>query len=252
MHKIRKFFKLRFIEQISILFAVLIPLLLLAAYFSYQPSSVFYGNVFTSSKTNSKVIALTFDDGPNDEATLQTLNILKSENVKATFFVVGDNVSYYPAIAKKIVTDGHEIENHSTHHTHSLQFETKSVIYNDLVQTNKIIMDTTGMQPRFYRPPFGFRTPWALKAAIKAGLIPVTWSDLTQDYSARTDTVVIKHIEEYAYPGGIIVLHDGFGTQHGVQRKVMLSALPKIIEDLKSKGYTFVTIAELYDNGYAK
>lgn len=252
MLKISKFFRLQFKQKVYILTATIIPLLLLAAYFSYQPSSVFYGNVFASLKTKNKIIALTFDDGPNGDATIQALDILKQENIKATFFVVGDNVQYYPAIAKRIVDDGNEIENHSTHHAHFLQFETEAEVREDLSQTNKIIKDATGQSPRFYRPPFGFRTPWALEAAKKIGLIPVTWNDLTKDYSAKTDDFVIRNIVRYAKPGGIIVLHDGSGAQHGVDRKVMLQALPQIIENLKNQGYTFVTISELYDSGYAK
>ncbi|MDB4939620.1 MAG: polysaccharide deacetylase [Candidatus Doudnabacteria bacterium] len=250
--KIVKSSKLRFRFKIFALTGLILAFLVIAAYFSYDPASNFYGNVFKSIITKDKVIALTFDDGPNGETTLKVLDILKQEDVKATFFVVGDNVKFYPAIAKKIATDGNEIENHSTHHAHSLQFETEYAIYKDLTETNQIIYAHTGQMPRFYRPPFGFRSPWAFGAARAAKLITVTWNDLTQDYSAKSDSVIVSYIEKFARPGGVIVLHDGSGAKHGVDHPNMLKALPQIIENLKAKGYKFVTVSELYDRSYAK
>jgi peptidoglycan/xylan/chitin deacetylase (PgdA/CDA1 family) len=204
-------------------------LMVLAGYFSYTPSSKVFGNVFTSIKTKDKVLALTFDDGPNGDTSNQVLDILKQKDVKATFFVIGENVKYYPDIAKRMVADGHEIGNHTTHHKHLLQLENYDSIVRDLQQTNQIVSSTTGVTPRFFRPPFGFRTPWAL------------------DYTAKNDLTVINYIEKYAHPGGVIVLHDGSGAKHGVKHDVMVQALPKIIDDLKQQGYRFVTVSELYD-----
>jgi peptidoglycan/xylan/chitin deacetylase (PgdA/CDA1 family) len=238
-------------RKILALFIIMVTLLIAAVYFAYKPSSEFYGHVFTSGKTNEKIIALTFDDGPNGQATLQTLEILKKENIKATFFLVGDNVKYYPAIARRVVADGHEVGNHSMHHAHLLQLETSNEIKDDLAETNQAIFGATGQTPKFFRPPFGFRSPFALKAARRLGMVTVTWSDLTNDYNSKSDLTIQKYIELYAKPGGIIVLHDGLGTKH-VDRPVMLKALPSIIKTLKDRGYTFVTVSELYDRAHVK
>ncbi len=229
----------------------MVTLLIAALYFAYTPDSGVYGHVFTSAKTDQKIIALTFDDGPNGEATLQTLEILRKENILATFFLVGDNVKYYPAVARKIAAGGHEVGNHTTHHAHLLQLKTTKDIQADLSETNQLIFQTTGQIPKFFRPPFGFRSPFALKAARNLGMATVTWNDLTKDYSATSDLTIQKYIELYAKPGGIIVLHDGLGTKH-VDRPMMLKALPGIIKNLKAQGYTFVTVSELYATANAK
>lgn len=227
--------------------ALVVFLVLAAAlYFSYQPSSEVYGEVFTHAITTKKVVALTFDDGPNGDATRQVLDVLKKENVTATFFLVGDNVKYYPDVAKQIVADGNEVGNHTSHHIRLLPFEDSKDIQTDLLATDAEIFQATGQTPKFFRPPFGFRTPWILKAAEKIGLIPTTWNDQAHDYKYGNPVTIENKILAGVRPGGIIVLHDGFETRHDVQYPALIQSLPRIIEVLKQRGYSFVTLSQLY------
>ncbi len=243
-----KYFSVKaFRENVKFLLAIIFLLLSVFLYFAYSPSSNFYGHVVSHVNTQNKIVALTFDDGPNGKATLQILSILQKENIHATFFLVGDNVNYYPSVAKQIVADGNEIGNHSMHHDRLTPLNDEADIKTDLLAANNAIKNATGVTPIYFRPPHGFRTPWGIRAAQKAGFVVVTWNDLTTDYKALTAEQVKKNIESKAKPGGIIVLHDGFGVIHGANRDQMIKALPQIIEDLKAQGYTFVTVSQLLD-----
>ena len=235
-----------FSTKVLICFALMLVIFLAGLlYFAYKPSSDVFGNVYYRLPTNEKIVALTFDDGPNGTATTDTLKILQDAQIHATFFVVGVNVEYYPDIAKQIVTDGNEIENHSLYHDRVLPFETQKTIENQLLETNKIIFDATGATPQFFRPPFGFRTPWALDAARKAGFRVVTWNDLTGDYNQISPAAIEKNILLQVHPGAIIVLHDGDEAKHNVNRSQMTTALPVIINSLKSQGYQFVMLNQM-------
>lgn len=236
------------IYRIRAYFIIGITLMMLtgAVYFSYQPQSGVFGHVYTHQPTQKKVVALTFDDGPNGQATEQVLNILQQEKIQATFFLVGDNVLKYPDIARQITAQGNEVGNHTMHHTHLLPFATPGVIRKDLNETNEIIFENTGQYPALFRPPFGFRTPWVIDTAQDDGFIVVTWNDLTTDYlPAETAAQVKKNILSRVKPGTIIVLHDGYGTKHGANRDDMITALPQIIEALKAQGYSFDTVSQL-------
>lgn len=223
----------------------IVALLSAMIYFAYDPASNLYGSVYSHKQTKQKVIALTFDDGPNGQATLQVLDILKQNGVRATFFVVGDNVRYYPEIARQISAEGHEIENHSLHHQRYMTFRDEKKIQKELLAANQIIYEVTGQRPTFFRPPYGFRTPWAIKAARKAGFTIVTWNDLTSDYRRIRSGSIHSKIISQARPGAIINLHDGLATKHGANRDELLKALPIIIKSLKSQGYQLVTINQM-------
>jgi chitin deacetylase len=237
-------------SKLFFLVALTIIAALVFLFFSYSPSSNFYGRVFSHAQTSKKVIALTFDDGPNGDATLKVLDVLKKENIKATFFLVGDNVLYYPQVAKQIVADGNEVENHSMHHDRAMPFEPIHDITRNLLQANKIIASATGQSPLFFRPPFGVRTPWTLRAAKKAGLIVITWNDLAKDFANLSADAISSNVIKAAKPGGIITLHDGQRTTHDANRDQTIKALPKIIDTLKSQGYIFVTVANLASGNY--
>ena len=214
-------------KVLTLIALILVSLLGGLLYFAYQPTSSVYGKIVTHEHTSQKIIALTFDDGPNGQATQNVLNILKNENIHATFFLVGANVQYYPVLAKEIVTDGNDVENHSMYHQRELPFEPEVDIERQLDEANSIIFKNTGETPKYFRPPFGFRTPWAIDAARHAGFTVITWNDLTEDYESIGARNIAKNILNAARPGGIIVLHDGDETKHNVDRSEMTTALPR-------------------------
>lgn len=232
-------------------FAVLLPVLLAAvavsAYAYFSPRSQVFGKVYSrepSTGAGGKLIALSFDDGPNEPYTSQALAILKRYNVKATFFVVGKNVEYYPDAARQIVAEGHILGNHTYDHRVSTALvEWQS----QLNMAQDSIIRITGVKPRLFRPPFGQKTPWELEDIQSRGFVTVAWSISANDPNAPSSGTIAQRIISKAHPGGIILLHDGKETKHGWNRSRTMDALPTIIETLQARGYTFVTIPELLD-----
>ncbi len=196
-------------------------------------------------KTNEKIIALTFDDGPNDPSTNQVLRILRDKGVKATFFLVGENVTRNPELAKDITDQGHVVANHSYNHPLLSLALRPEALAADAERANKAIAAATGFTPRYYRPPFGFRTLWGLDSLKDHGFAVITWNDMTIDYWSPSPKFIADRIIKKARPGGIIVLHDGGETNEQVNRDNTVIALPAIIDALKEQGYRFVTIDEL-------
>ncbi|MBT9166359.1 MAG: Peptidoglycan-N-acetylglucosamine deacetylase [Chloroflexi bacterium] len=224
--------------------------MLLHGYF--LPASSASGKVYHKRKTTEKVVALTFDDGPNEPYTSEILDMLASHNIKATFFVIGKNVELYPEIARRIMNEGHVIGNHS--HTHNANHALTQYGSRDLRLAQRAIYDIIGVSPHLYRPPHGRKTPWQLKAVQEEGLIAVTWSVAVNDQHALalcgkvSPEPFARKIVRKTKPGKIILLHDGYGTgRDGAKsdRGLTLKALPLIIERLQAKGYRFITVPDL-------
>lgn len=218
----------------------------LFVYHGVSPRSRLYGKVLSNGNRQSPRIALTFDDGPNEPYTSQVLSILERHGIKATFFVVGRNVRRHPETCRRIVAAGNVIGNHSYHHRKSLCLRAGKTIARDIELARQAIYECTGSQPKLFRPPHGFRTPWLMRTAQRLGYTVVTWDNMTSDWKAdKSSDEIVQTIVRRAKPGGVIVLHDGRSTRPGYDRSQMLQALPSVISSLKEKGFDFVTIPEL-------
>jgi peptidoglycan/xylan/chitin deacetylase (PgdA/CDA1 family) len=226
--------------------------LLVFAYGFFVPSAQVFGKVYYEGDPSEKVIALTFDDGPNEPYTSEILDILARYNVQATFFVIGRNVELYPETAGRIIAEGHVLGNHSYSHD-VLQALTQDN-YDDLEKAQETIFEASGVRPHLYRPPHGAKTPWELKDAEKLGMVAVTWSVSTTELDGETiigmpspeagAADIVTKVES----GGIILLYDGDGVSHGEagsNQGLTVAALPLIIEQLRSQEYRFVTVPEL-------
>jgi len=227
-------------------FRLVLALSLLIIVFSYaffSPRSQVFGRVYSQFPQKDKVIALTFDDGPNGSYTQRILDILDREKVRATFFVIGRNVEYYPALTKRIVENGNVLGNHSYSHSRIAPLDAN---YKEEQQAEEAIFRATGLRPRFFRPPFGEKTPWMLSAIKKKGFVIFSWNDEANDPHLKNPDAIAKKIIHNARPGGIILLHDGFGTVHEGDREPTVQALPKIINTLRAYGYRFVTLDQLF------
>ena len=198
-------------------------------------------------KTSKKLIALTFDDGPNPDSTERILNILENHGIKASFFVVGKQVDSFPELVRKTAARGHLIANHSYKHRYSSMLLSPRRLVEEINATNSSINKTIKRRPIFYRPPYGFRTPWGASALQRVGYFVVTWNDMTNDYWDLPASLLAKRIIGRAKPGGIIVLHDGHEGLAKGGFKHRLDALPVIIKALKDQGYRFVRLDELFD-----
>jgi peptidoglycan/xylan/chitin deacetylase (PgdA/CDA1 family) len=186
-------------------------------------------------KTNRKLIALTFDDGPKSDSG-KLLDLLKEKNVGATFFVVGKQVKANPEIAKRMAAEGHDIQNHTYNHR-ALEFLSAKETEQEIAAGSAIVREITGKSPRFVRPP-GARAGKKLPEIVKnMGMTAVYWTANCVSCEGTTKEKMTKFVVSSTRPGGIILMHNCEG--------VTLQALPGIIDSLRSKGYTFVTLSEL-------
>jgi peptidoglycan-N-acetylglucosamine deacetylase len=224
------------------------------SYGYFVPAAPVFGKVYSQGPHDEKVIAITFDDGPNEPYTSQILDILKENEVPATFFLIGENAELYPDTARRILAEGHAIGNHSYSHdpNHALN-DYKS---QDIVKAENAIYGVTGVRPHLYRPPNGKKTPWEIFNLDKADMVAVTWNLTVNDqhvfayFGKPNAESYAKQMISNARPGSIILMHDGYGLIHNcsqADKSLAVEALPIIIAGLKANGYRFVTVPELLD-----
>jgi len=228
------------------LLAVGVPIVLLIADGYFIPTSPVFGKVYFKGNCPDKVVALTFDDGPNEPYTSEILDILDGYNVKATFFVIGENVELYPETARRIVAEGHVLGNHS--YSHNANHALTRYGAKDLTMAEEAIFNTVGVSPHLYRPPHGKKSPWELEKIKELGLVEVTWSDSTNELNGASASSLAQEIVRKTKLGEIILLHDGYGTSHDSSKSdksLTVEALPLIIKELQARGYRFVTVPEL-------
>jgi peptidoglycan/xylan/chitin deacetylase (PgdA/CDA1 family) len=213
-------------------------------YFFFSPTSQLFGKVIYHVKTDKKLIALTFDDGPNEPYTSQILNLLKKYNIKATFFPVGENVARHRKTIQRMAREGHIIGNHT--YSHSLFNEIFPINFNkSITKTQNLIHKVTGKTPILFRPPWFLRSHSIFKSAKKNNLTTITgtfgsYREVFQPNGKLLAKDAIKKIK----PGAILVFHDGYNNKSG-KRISTVEAIKEIIPIIISKGYKFVTLPEL-------
>ena len=191
-----------------------------------------------------KVIYLTFDDGPNPEITAWVMDELKKHQIKATFFCVGDNLKKFPEVAKKLLTEGHQIGNHTMHHIKG--WKHKNVDYlKDIedcdTEIRKIYeqMNDEKAQPRLFRPPYGQIKPSQIKRLRTKGYEIIQWSNLSCDYDKRLNCEKsLSALVKNAKPGSIVVFHDSEKAENQLKK-----ILPRYLKALLADGYTFQTLS---------
>lgn len=210
--------------------------------FAYALPPSFLGATIQSAKISSdkKVIALTFDDGPWPESTAQVLKILKENDIKATFFVVGQNVKNYPDLTKQLVAEGHTIANHTWHHWY--HFMNPQTAAYEIDNTTNLIFQLTGVKTNMFRPPGGNMHNGVAAYARNSKYAIIMWSSDSMDYSRPSVPRLINNVFRAAKPGGIVLMHDGGGN-----RSQTVQALPTIINNFRKQGYSFVTVPELLE-----
>lgn len=177
-----------------------------------------------------RTMFLTFDDGPVPEVTPWVLDTLDRYGVKATFFLVGDNVRRSPALFEEIKRRGHSWGNHTMHHLQGMKVSTFAYV-RDLTEADRLI------DSPLFRPPHGLLR-WKQAAVIKTHYNIVMYDLVTRDYSRKLNPEqVLENVKRYARNGSIIVFHDSLKAEHN-----MRYALPRAIEWLKAQGYDFSTI----------
>jgi peptidoglycan/xylan/chitin deacetylase (PgdA/CDA1 family) len=182
-------------------------------------------------------IAITFDDGPHASFTPRLLDLLRQRNLKATFYVCGNNAELYPDLLRRMIADGHEIGNHSYNHP-NLGKMSQDQVRSQLSRTHEAIVRATGVAPRTMRPPYGSFTQaqreWAMK---EFGYPTVLWSVDPFDWKKPGAGVIASRILAGTNNGGIILAHDIHGQT--------IDAMPATLDGLVRQGYRFVTVTQL-------
>ena len=196
-----------------------------------------------SVETDEKQIALTFNCAWGDETTDAILDILKENNIKCTFFIVGEFAEKYPESVRKIYNAGHEIANHSMHHTDPVtqQF---SEIASDIDECNALLKSITGASEiKLYRAPSGSYDNKTIEAAESLGMQTIQWDVDSIDWKNPSADTICSRVCNKAKNGSVVLFHLG--------KENTLEALGEIIKKLKKDGYEFVTVSELiYSDNY--
>lgn len=197
-------------------------------------------------RDDEKLIALTFDDGPDEDFTPQILDILKKYNIKATFFVMGQKVGWNPDIVKRQHEEGHEIGNHTFTHI-NVSKRGYAEIEKEIVQTQQIVKDTIGEEPKIFRPPYRAISKNMCDIVKDKHMNIILWSNLDpRDWSNPGVGNICNTIVNKVQNGSIILLHDYNSVRNSKSQTVQ--ALDEFIPKLQEKGYKFVTISEMIEH----
>ena len=234
------------------------------------PRSQVLGPALVRGPSGSRKVALTFDDGPLPPYSQQVLDILRSQNAKATFFVCGKNAERHPEILRRICAEGHTIGNHTWSHPY-LYFMNRAKCAEEIDRTQRAVQEATGGAPRVFRPPYGARWFGLYPVLRERGLHLVQWSASGDDWKLGADDIV-SSVRAGLGPGAIILLHDGRQKPGGYLQRFLkrnfratggrnpqpspwqpdpdasetVKALPAIIEAAREMGYEFVSVEDFF------
>ncbi len=194
-----------------------------------------------------RTIYLTFDDGPNERATPAILGTLATARVPASFFMVGDHVRRFPSLARRVVSEGHFVGNHTHNHV-KLHFASRAKIQQQLEVAHRAIEWATARTPRAFRAPHGYRSPFLRPVARELGYTVFGWTFGVFDTERPGVEEIRRRVRTRLRPGAIVLLHDGDGYDPEGDRMQTADALPGIIEDGRAAGYAFGSLTELLGN----
>lgn len=189
-----------------------------------------------------KLVALTFDDGPDGKYTPAVLDMLAELEVKATFFVVGSQAEKYPEVLMRIHEEGHDLGNHTFLHS-KLTALPEEQLRAEIQDGSESIAKLIGAPVTLFRAPYGAVSPEVLMAAAEAGQQPVGWTVDTRDWEGVSAEVILEKVKMQTKPGGVILMHSFGGA--GGKLDNTLEALPEVVRFLREQGCTLVTVSEL-------
>lgn len=199
--------------------------------------SQFYLPAFCKSRTAKKVVALTFDDGPDLRITPEIMNILDNWEVKATFFLIGKKVNSFPDLAAQIVAKGHTVGIHSYSHAFWFDLFGRKKMERDLQEAQDIIRAATGVSTDLFRPPYGVTNPVLAKVVKKLKWKVIGWSVRSLDTTCSDSSRIADRVIRGLHPGAVILMHD--------TKELTPGAVEMIIARAKEKGYQFVGLEEM-------
>jgi peptidoglycan/xylan/chitin deacetylase (PgdA/CDA1 family) len=192
--------------------------------------------------TKEKKVALTFDDGPDFRFTPKVLDVLKVNNIKATFFLIGSKAAVHPELVRRMVREGHIIGNHSYSHPNFPKLNLEN-FESQIESTELVLKDLAGYAPKLIRPPYGAISENQLKWVSDHHYLIVNWNVDSLDWKQISADKVLQTVMQQTRPGSIILQHSGGGDKQDLSGSVQ--ALPALIHQLQANGYRLVTVPEL-------
>lgn len=228
------------LHQLVLLATAVIALLVVAGGGVAIPQMKLFGPFICRGSSRRLAVALTFDDGPDENSTPQLLQLLREEKIPAAFFCIGRRVEKNPALAAQIVREGHLLENHSYAHSNFTNFYPRSRLRGELQRAQTAIEKAAGLAPAFYRPPIGHSNPNTFRVAKELGLGVVGWSIRSLDTVTREPEKIVARIRRGLRPGAIILLHDG-----DIPAEKLSATVKSLLDTLRALGYEVVRLDEL-------
>lgn len=216
------------------------------AWAALSPQSQIFGRTLIAGNDPQEV-ALTYDDGPNDAATLQLLDVLARHNTRASFFMIGRFIRQRPELVRAVHAAGHLIGNHTMTHPW-LAWQTERVICEELRGCNQALEDVLGAPVRFVRPPHGARRPAVLRVARELGLTVVQWNAMGYDWAPIGADAVLTRVRRGMQTaqrrgrGANLLLHDGYDQRMGADRSATVQATDRLLTELAHDGSRLVTV----------
>ena len=227
------------IESLWIIIPLAIVYLVLLVVESVRINSGFYLEALCRGNTKEKIVALTFDDGPDEIYTPRILEILEKHQIPACFFIIGKKAEERENILRLAISKGHIIGNHSYGHHFFFDFFGRKKMERDLLKTDEVIMALTGMKPVLFRPPYGVTNPVLARVVHKIGYKTTGWSIKSLDTVLTDEDKIIERTKDRLHPGAVILMHDN--------RAITAGVLEKIIVMIKKEGYRFVELKALIE-----
>jgi peptidoglycan/xylan/chitin deacetylase (PgdA/CDA1 family) len=216
------------------------------AYASLWPTSQIFGRTLIAGDDGNEV-ALTFDDGPNDAATLQLLEVLARHVVRATFFNMGNFARERPEIVRQVAAAGHLVGNHTMSHPR-LSTASAARVRQEIADCNAALEEIMGAAVKFFRPPYGARRPAVLRAARELGLTPVMWNVTGYDWNPIGVEGILSNLEagiarwQRRGRGANLLLHDGGHRAMGAARMDTVRAVDRLLTTRRGTATRFVTV----------
>jgi peptidoglycan/xylan/chitin deacetylase (PgdA/CDA1 family) len=223
--------------------AIIIPLLAVTGILVWASTSIasrVYVKALCRVRTDKKVVALTFDDGPNPEYTPRVLDVLASKGVKATFFIVGERAEAYPDIVQRIVAEGHIVGNHTYSHNGNFPIKSRRKMEEELKRCDDVLEKITSKRSTLFRPPFGVTNPPTARAVRNGGYTVVGWDVRSLDTVSRWPrTKVFERVCRRVRSGSVVLLHD--------DREGGDALVEMILNHLEQSGYEVARLDKLFE-----
>jgi peptidoglycan-N-acetylglucosamine deacetylase len=237
-------------EALGWAIATLIGNHLLLTAIGMWPRSTLLGPNLTRLPANAAArgeIALTFDDGPDPEATPRLLEILEAHGARATFFCIAEHAARHPEIVREIARRGHGVENHSRGHRMTFAFMGPGGLRREIEDAQRTLAELAGRAPRFFRPPAGIRNPLLDPVLHATGLRLVSWTRRGFDTRRDDPDEVAGLLLHELAAGDVLLLHDGHGARTASGVPVAVEVLPRLLERARAQGLRAVTLDQAID-----